>query len=391
MPFQPSFQLPVGSPAAGYLAAPSIPVDICGFISSVKIQLKAELILCCRFDKLSEPTLTLDCRQWLRVNEFQFRMYDQFRQCNTDRARKTPNTLLKYAKGLCNKPCGMYFTPATQQFDRHAWRNEVLPVFFESIWQEWMSCEYGGQAGIECDRFFTRPMRGETWEDPSINGIVNSHKSVARQAPRLMRRLRRLEVGRQLLFHDVHPLFRALVVIADNVARMDPEPGDTPRFSLHRWAERQTVLLVRTGSEELLSAPISFESLKAVEQPLGRADTTGYFTEVIRVPLTAAVQFVATLEVRENHVTGETSNLDTCHDGSLCPYVTANNTNDCQAQGAPPCTAKGWADRVLSDAYEIGFDNSPEVVSSKERVQALLEGENSTTEEHSPFDDEFVQ
>ncbi|KAL8869610.1 MAG: hypothetical protein Q9174_004146 [Haloplaca sp. 1 TL-2023] len=318
-------------------------------------------------------------------------MLNQFAACNSGRIRDTPDTLLEFAKRVCNKPCGMYFSQASQQYDRNTNRKYVPRVFNESIWQEWMRCEAGGKAGIEYDRFFARSVRGEEGEDSSINGIVDSHIFVANGTLDAMGFLRGLEVGQQLRYHHVHPLFHALVVIADNLERMHPQPEDPERFSLHRWAKRQTVLLVRTGREGMISAPISFESLRAVEQPLGREDRLGNFREVIRIPLAAAVQFVAQLEAREDRATGMVWNPIAGHDTSLNPRVTVNTTYGHQVHTVIPGTARMWADVVLSNAYEIGFHISPQVVSSRARVEALIDrGGNGTQEEHLPFDPEYV-
>lgn len=63
-------------------------------------------------------------------------------------------------------------------------------------------------------------------------------------------------------------------------------------------ARKQSVVLVRTGNENGLSAPISFESLKDKALPLPRSENMGSI-EVTHVPLQIGVRFVATLLLRE--------------------------------------------------------------------------------------------
>lgn len=69
-------------------------------------------------------------------------------------------------------------------------------------------------------------------------------------------------------------------------------------ISLDEQIQRQIVLMVLTGDENGLSAPIKFDVIRSQSLPLARADVTEK-TEIIRVSLRTAVQFVADLERRE--------------------------------------------------------------------------------------------
>jgi hypothetical protein len=64
------------------------------------------------------------------------------------------------------------------------------------------------------------------------------------------------------------------------------------------FVQNQSIILVRTGHEKGLSAPISFESLEGKALPLGRSEDMGNIN-AIRVPLQAGVHFVAQLLLRE--------------------------------------------------------------------------------------------
>jgi len=63
-------------------------------------------------------------------------------------------------------------------------------------------------------------------------------------------------------------------------------------------AQNQSILLVRTGHENRLSAPINFAPLKDGALPLARSEDMGSI-DVIRVPLPVGVRFVANLLPRE--------------------------------------------------------------------------------------------
>lgn len=62
--------------------------------------------------------------------------------------------------------------------------------------------------------------------------------------------------------------------------------------------KKQSVLLIRTGNESNLSAPISFDALKDQVLPLERSEDI-QASDLIRVPLKIGVRFVANLLVHE--------------------------------------------------------------------------------------------
>ncbi len=63
-------------------------------------------------------------------------------------------------------------------------------------------------------------------------------------------------------------------------------------------AQNQSIILARTGHENGLSAPISFESLKDKALPLARSEDMGTI-DVIRIHLQVGVHFMANLLLRE--------------------------------------------------------------------------------------------
>jgi len=75
--------------------------------------------------------------------------------------------------------------------------------------------------------------------------------------------------------------------------------GDENRcISLDEYSQAQSVLMIKTGDEAHLSAPIIFEHIKEKGCPLKRHDCNLDGIEGIRISLAAAVHFITTLQQR---------------------------------------------------------------------------------------------
>ena len=72
-------------------------------------------------------------------------------------------------------------------------------------------------------------------------------------------------------------------------------------IDLDEQAQKLTVLLVRTGDDSHLCAPINFEELRTngVCLPCGRFDVSDTSNDAVRVSLATAVKFVSDLNQRE--------------------------------------------------------------------------------------------
>jgi hypothetical protein len=139
-------------------------------------------------------------------------------------------------------------------------------------------------------------------------------------------------------------------------------------------------LIARTGVEDGLSAAISFEGLASESLPLETADIISQDVDVVRVSLSAAVQFIASLEARENSL------LPKPEDGlpldqSLCPY----SPNQCGEKGYRCLSPEVWADAIMAAAEKHGYDNIFEAWQSIRRVKADLAGEGFCDLERMPF------
>ena len=102
-------------------------------------------------------------------------------------------------------------------------------------------------------------------------------------------------------------------------------------------------MIARTATEEGLSAPISFESLKSQSLPLERSDVITQDVDVVKVSLVAALQFIVSLDVREDLAILKTKDelpLDT----SLCPYPPPKRFEENDQVSQSP---EAWADALV--------------------------------------------
>lgn len=98
--------------------------------------------------------------------------------------------------------------------------------------------------------------------------------------------------------YSIFPLCRALLVVQDgNVDLPEESLGD--QLNLATYVEAQTVLLIRTGDEAELSAPISFESLNVAPWNSSGREPELSNVDAVRVTLKCAIQFIVKLYNRE--------------------------------------------------------------------------------------------
>lgn len=161
---------------------------------------------------------------------------------------------------------------------------------------------------------------------------------------------------------------------ADYSIKPAPERGRFRRGNYERsekrnnWRlSRQPVLLVRTGDEDHLSGPISFQPLFDSHRtlPMGR-DDYGSWEDAVRVRLDHALEFVEDLIRREKealpHVRHAAEALDAELD-ELCEQ---------------------WIERVLEHVAEVGFDNNGFAWQAIRRARARLNGEAFDIDQVAP-------
>ncbi len=190
------------------------------------------------------------------------------------------------------------------------------------------------------------------------------------------------DVGGVLLKYDIHPLYKAIILVIDrNETVFEREVGKW--FAVKDGAQPQTVLLVRTGLEAGLSGPISFECLRSKSLPLDRSDLDGQpVIDIVRVSLSDAVRFILDLETREATARPESAHNCTI-DTTICPSLPRN-----AGLGDNPIT---WADAMIEAAEKNGYDSEHETCMSIRRVQAALVGENFSELTPTPFENGWIE
>lgn len=198
--------------------------------------------------------------------------------------------------------------------------------------------------------FFANLLRVTSTGPTTIAGILEAHKSLCDQASSLLSRISQGEAPEvegsrwpDPRCYKSLPLCKAIIVVLDQLD-IDTNPDPDGFISLDKVSERQNLLIVRTGDEASLSAPISFEGIRGQSLPLARSDiTVNDGTDVVRLPLAIAVRFIAGLNQREE---AAFPNLEepSLVDLSLGP----------SDHGHVAPSADAWADGIMQEAEEKG-------------------------------------
>jgi hypothetical protein len=272
-------------------------------------------------------------------------------------------------KMLCNKLTWFYWAYAAR------WKGQCPMLPFGSIYKEWFRY-HGDEPNIEFGHFFTSPIRITSTGPETIAGILKAHKSLCEQGYSLLSEMDgayskiHLSSWPKPQQHKLLPLCRAIVVLIDQLAPSEsPEPDGF--VYVDKYAQRQSVVMIRTGDESCLSAPVSFESIRGHSLPLDRSDITARDEiDAVRVSLTTAVRFVADLQRREDAAypyARDRSLVDT----SLGPS-TACSTNKI---GSLVASADEWADKIMQEVEEKGIGKVWYARDAVQEVQAAKNGE----------------
>lgn len=245
------------------------------------------------------------------------------------------------------------------------------------------------EPSIEFGHFFASPIRVTSTGPSTICGVIDAHLSLCSQALILMKQATD-EAKHAFKKSPFNPqqysmlsLYRAVIVILDEFDGSSLDAADDPDgfFNLRKGAQLQTVSIARTGAKTGLSAPISFESLRSNSFPLRRPDVVGSDIDVVRVSITVAVKFIASLEQREELAFLELKK-EPFSDEELHPSAPEGFDENYQIRR----NAETWADAVIAAAETQGYDKIPEAQESIRRVRAELAGEKYFELEHVPFE-----
>ena len=265
---------------------------------------------------------------------------------------------------FCNKPTFLYWAHAAQIGD-------TCPgLIFGCIYKSWLRY-YNDELNIEFGHFFASPVRITSTGPTSVLGVLKAHKSLCEQVSSTLRKVGQSEPGYTYpppwpkpQYYKLLPLCRAVIVLLD---KLGPEPDlDSDGFiNLDVCLQQQTVLLIRTGDESGLSAPITFESIIAQSLPLARCDITGNF-DAVRVSLATAVGFIANLMQREEAAFPNSRDPSSI-DPALCPPT--------EHYSDEALSAEAWVDTIMQEADSKGIDNVLQTSDAVRQVKATKRGE----------------
>ena len=198
-----------------------------------------------------------------------------------------------------NKATVFYWTQsATNMVGRNG------PVILGGIWNAW-SDALGREPQIQLDEFFAVPVSVKEEYAKTVPGILRAHEHICAQVRKTVEENNRANALIKLCkpwpdprYFKLHSICEALIVVFDEYKSVAAEKHADGFRHYGDVAQNQSIILARTGHENGLSAPISFESLKDKALPLARSEDMGTI-DVIRIPLQVGVHFVANLLLRE--------------------------------------------------------------------------------------------
>ena len=233
----------------------------------------------------------------------------------------TPEILYDGTLGnLCNKATVFYWSLSAQNP-----RTNLCPrLVFADIYKTWWHC-HDTRPDIDHGRFFTFPIRLTSTGPRTIPELLQAHAYMCDRAFSRIESIRSGELAsiywenRDWRRYKLLPLCRAIVVFYDEFL---PPSGREPdgTLSLDKDAERQTAVMLLTGQDSGLSSPINFDALRSSSLPIARDDVDAIdSSNVIRVSLKTAVQFITKLQQREE--TASRSNTDNLNEPGKVDYA----------------------------------------------------------------------
>lgn len=254
---------------------------------------------------------------------------------------------------FCNKATTLYWMNSEQQNNCEC---PGLPIC--AIYNAWFRY-HNNFPNIEFGHFFCSQFRATVDAPSKLDGIVQVHRALCTAADSSLRDYMPAHVKiNTIKNYSVLPLCKALLVVIDK-RHMLADNINTPAF-IDEFGKGQTLLLIRTGHEKDLSAPITFDDISADSLPLDRDDCSGI--DVIRVPLSTAVNFIAALQKREDLAFPKNRMVD----GDICPDYQYGNAR---------LSIEDWVESVMRESREQGIDNVERTWEAVRKVEARRRGE----------------
>ena len=226
-------------------------------------------------------------------------------------SKRPPTSPLSFISTMkyCNKSTIFYIAPSAQEEGRCSALN------FPCIYKAWYRY-HGNKPDKNFGRFCAVPVQITANGPQTIGEILVAHSDICERINTVLLSVKSGKSEQSGDFwsmpacnpHYFHllPLCRAMIVLQDEYVRPPPRKiGEN--LSLDAQMQRQTAVLILTGNDSELSSPINFEALKHCALPLARDDFIfDHEAPMIRVPLKAAVEFIAEMQKREDLATSLT-------------------------------------------------------------------------------------
>ena len=255
--------------------------------------------------------------------------------------------------------------------------------------EEWYR-SYNNKPNVNYGYYFANPVRIGPYGPSTLDDVLEAHRSICNQASDLIEQAggRADNVVESSpstsTHHSLFPLYKAIIFMIDRCNYDQEFHHHRPR-PLHKITQTQSILIVRTGSTESLSAPISLDTLGSQELPLDRPDTMINESDIIRVPLAAAIRFLVELENREAHAQPGIMTRPP-FDWSLGPRLPQGYEGNKRVR----CDPDTWSEAVMEAAERLRVEEVLDASHSVTRVRQILGGDKYVESEHWPFSETFT-
>lgn len=113
--------------------------------------------------------------------------------------------------------------------------------------------------GIEFGSFVASQVQSTPESPEAISEIVEAHRALCTKAEELLEQYWGSKIQRHMNY-DLLPICRVVILLFDCWEELGHLNRRTPDYPL-QWEKEHTILMIRTGEEENLSSPVSFDNI----------------------------------------------------------------------------------------------------------------------------------
>lgn len=286
-----------------------------------------------------------------------------------------------------NQTAAVYFEPQFMRcFLGQCWDNGDkmdrsfgvgCPFIIRALSEAWLKDyhNHGETPNLQQDRHFAKPivLEGQPSQRGATRNTIYTHRIICEELQNAQNKPISPKDPYTWVEHgcEMGPAFRSIIIIVDRQLALRRGKDEAEQRNI--LYQQCSVLLVRTGDEDYLSAPVNLSALAAagLTLPLGRSepafiDSDGR-QQVVRVRLHTAVRFIMDLERRERNASARLTAMKTVLDAQSL------------------CEADTWATEALANADRHGsIDRDMETWGAVRLARAHLDGDLCGLEEHQP-------